>query len=445
MSKEKMFKKKILLSAVAFLVSATAVFLLIPTESAPRFGSSGNAALVPQSQIPFADYLAENRRRIGQVLKDFSFLPGQEPFRGDYSLEEVVAMRAPYEFSPAASCPNAAASHGILLIHGLSDSPYLTRQVAQELTLNFPCALVRGLLVPGHGTIPGDMRAVNRQDWRRIADYGVDSFAGQVETLTLVGYSNGSAIALDYLNRHPEQSLVSGLVLVVPGLGTASQFSWLTPWLSLVYPWLSRLPDTDAVKYESMATHAVAEFYHFTNEVISKTGPAIDVPLLIFLSGDESTVDNNRSMAYFCEHAQSDQSRLYVFAGDGGSVFSPLCERARVLDFDVDDPRFISFSHVALMLPPDDPHYGREGKYPICTQYLSNSERYNNCMFNAADTVYADATRADEDGLLRGKLIRRPTFNPKFEQMLEIMSCFIAAECRLPAAVNALEMFRVIR
>ena len=422
--------RRLLLVLALIAVAAIAAVILLAPEYPPRLHTSASPVYIPGPGDSFATYLAENERRIRRALADHYFLPGQRPFLGRYSLDEVAAMRAPYELAPATDC--AGARHGVLLIHGLTDSPYLTRHLATRLKQDFPCALIRGLLVPGHGTIPGELRAVDRDDWRQTVDFGVDSFAAEVDSLTVVGYSNGSALALDHLNRRPEQALIDRLVLVVPALGAESDMIWLAPWLRLFLPWLSQMPDTDAAKYESSSTHSIAEFYRLTNEVRSGTQGTLPVPVLMLVSGDDTTVDRQLALAYFCRHADQATSRLLWFAGSGDAPFAAPCDGVRIIDFDVEDPRFISYSHVALMIPPDDPHYGRDGNYPVCLDYLADSERFRRCLEAVSETVYVDSGRVDATGLYDGRLARRPTYNPRFDRLHETVRCFMAADCRLP-------------
>ncbi|MEX2469001.1 MAG: hypothetical protein WD396_04530 [Pseudohongiellaceae bacterium] len=425
--------RRLLVVLAISVIVGVAVLVLVRPDYPPRLQYSDSPAYIPAADDSFVTYLEQNERRIRQALAEYYFLPGQSPFLGRYSLDEVAAMRAPYEIAPATACEQQAPGErqGVLLLHGLTDSPYLTRHLAARLRQDFPCALIRGLLTPGHGTVPGDLRAVDRQDWRQTVDFGVASFAAEVDALTVVGYSNGSTLALDYLNRHPGQTLIKRLVLVVPALGVESGSIWLTPYLRLVRPWLSQLPDTDAVKYESSSAHGIAEFYRLTNEVRSGTRGELPVPVLMLVSGDDTTVDRQLALQYFCDHADKTSSHLLWFAGSGDTPLTAPCAGIEVIDFDIDDPRFISYSHVALMIPPDDPHYGRDGNYPVCLGYLADNDRFSRCLEAAPETVYVDAGRVDETGLYDGRLVRRPTFNPRFDRLHESVRCFIAPDCRL--------------
>src|SRR5690606_594067 len=86
----------------------------------------------------FDAYLQQTRSRIRQALAP-RFQQESEPFTGGYTLDEVVDMRAPYELQPAENCqplPEAPRT-GFLLIHGLTDSPYLLRPLAESLAARY--------------------------------------------------------------------------------------------------------------------------------------------------------------------------------------------------------------------------------------------------------------------------------------------------------------------
>jgi hypothetical protein len=58
-----------------------------------------------------------------------------------------------------------------LVVHGLSDSPYTLKSIAQALNKNN--VIVYGMRLPGHGTLPSSLDDVVWQDWLaavRVAD-----------------------------------------------------------------------------------------------------------------------------------------------------------------------------------------------------------------------------------------------------------------------------------
>ena len=291
-----------LLVLLLVCLTAAAYYLNLPS-SEPRFNPSPNPAYIPQPGDSFEFYIAENRRRIDQSLQDYYFSQGPEPFGPAYSQEQVLNMRAPYQIDPSTGrcdSPDANGSKGFLLVHGLSDSPYLLKQVATSLAEAYPCALLRGLLNPGHSTVPGDLLEVRREDWYRTFEYGVDSFADQVDSLFVVGYSNGSALALKYADQNRDANNINGLILLSPGLETRDRRAFLSPWLKIFLPWINKNEDVDAVKYESFPTNAAAEFYHLTRELDSARIEPLQLPILMVVSGDDTTINNQATVDFFC-------------------------------------------------------------------------------------------------------------------------------------------------
>ena len=107
-------------------------------------------------QTPFADYVALNRSRIAQA----------HPDKCAHDLEKIVAGNAPFELRPSGNHRvghNKPYRRGVLLTHGLTDSPYFMRYLASFFQENG--FRVMALLLPGHGTQPGDLLEVRWQDW----------------------------------------------------------------------------------------------------------------------------------------------------------------------------------------------------------------------------------------------------------------------------------------
>ena len=199
-----------------------------------RFNPSATPAYLPAAEDSFEFYVEENRSRIRAVLAEYYFTDSDTPFGPGYSIDRVLDMRSPYQLSPeAGTCQSGEGNNakGFLLVHGLTDSPYLLRKVGESLAAAYPCALVRGLLSPGHGTIPGDLLNVRVQQWLTTIEFGINSFAGKVDELHVVGYSNGRALALNFLDNNRLENSVTSLILLSPGLETLDKRAYLTPYL----------------------------------------------------------------------------------------------------------------------------------------------------------------------------------------------------------------------
>ena len=103
--------------------------------------------------------------------------------------------------------PNGPIVGAAVFLHGLTDSPYSLRHVAQRYRdLGYLAVAVR---LPGHGTVPAALTEIEWEKWLAAARLAVREArrrAGPSVPLHLVGYSNGGALALMYaLEGHREQ------------------------------------------------------------------------------------------------------------------------------------------------------------------------------------------------------------------------------------------------
>ncbi len=425
--------KSVLKLSVTVLISLfiVVVFLNRP-DSEPRFNPSANPAYIPQPGDSFDFYIAENRRRIDQSLEEYYFDSRPDPFGAAYTREDVLNMRSPYQINPSpeqCSGLDGTESTGFLMVHGLSDSPYLLKRVAESIASEYPCALIRGLLSPGHSTVPGDLLNVRREDWYQTFAFGVSGFFNLVESLYVVGYSNGSVLALNYLDRNRDSAAISGLILLSPGLKTRDTRAFLSPWLKYGWKWINQSPDQDAVKYESFPMSAAAEFYHLTEDVTRAGFGSLSLPVLMVVSGDDTTIDNQYSVDFFCNKLDADSRKMIWYqSGLGSGNPEGICSGIELIPPAQTD-RFISYSHVAITMPPTDPHYGMDGNYSACLTYTSEPDIFLRCREDNAATVYAENSYLDEARSFAGKLVRRTTFNPAYNEMISEISCFVNSDC----------------
>ena len=184
-------------------ISMLCVYLIGCSAENTWLAPSRQAIGVPQnSNLPFEDHVQDSRQIIEKVITTQRFSNAHSPYVGGYSVADVVDMRAPFQIPLDSDVlcqqKKTGAGKGFLLIHGLTDSPYLLKNIAQSLADQYPCALIRAVLLPGHGTVVGDTLAMKYQDWIEITEYGVRSFdkIESVQELFLVGFSTGTALAI---------------------------------------------------------------------------------------------------------------------------------------------------------------------------------------------------------------------------------------------------------
>lgn len=397
-------------------------------SDAPLYRPSGAPAWIPPPQTPFADYIRENEARIRQALATHHYATSAEPFGAGYPLERAVAMRAPYELrNAAAQCPAGTERPGFLLIHGLTDSPYLLRGVAESLLQAFPCALLRGVLLPGHGTVPGDTLDMRHEDWLRVTEYGVESFRGEVDGLYLVGFSTGTSLSVRYAAEHPEDTLLRGLLMLSPALAARSESAWLSPYARWFTPWLGRDAERDAARYESFSMNAGAEFYLLTRELSDPDFPPLQLPVFMAGSGDDTTVNMEAAREFFCSKTPAQSRRMLWYSAQAtGSAPAARCEGMQVVAAEAPQQRVYSLSHTAISVAPTDPHYGLDGAFALCGHFRDTD--YETCRQDPAATVYGERNLG-EGGRYEGRLVRRGSFNPHYEAMLADMVCFIQGEC----------------
>lgn len=313
--------------------------------------------------------------------------------------------------------PNEGATTAVVLVHGMSDSPYSLRALAEEAHARG--AWVVGLRLPGHGTAPAGLVDIRWEDLTAATELAVRHAKSRVTgKVYLVGYSTGGALAVHYALRSVrEDSLprIDGIVLVSPAIGVtrAAAFAvWqgrLGRWLGLdKLAWNDISPEYDPFKYGSFAVNAADVAWRLSGEVqtlLSRcTAEQLSSlpPILGFQSAVDATVvtdavvdglfarlpDNGNELVLFDinRHAEVEA----VLASDPGPrlearlagapppftlvvltnesreshdvvlrVRRPRSSSREVIDTGLAwPPAVFSLSHVALPKPYDDPLYG---------------------------------------------------------------------------------------
>ena len=309
---------------------------------------------------------------------------------------------------------------GILLLHGMSDSPYSLRALGESL--NRQGYHVVGLRMPGHGSAPSGLTSLHWHDMRAALRLAVARLGQRVDDgpIHLVGYSTGAALAVDYaLDAESDPALrdPASLVLISPALGI-SPAAALARWKLLIgkLPGLGRLewlqidPEFDPYKYNSFATNAGDQVHRLTRRVARRMtararrkDASAFPPTLVFKSTVDATVSTGAVVDRFLNFLSPNRHELVLFDINRAAIKSPLLvddpgpQTRRLMDdstlpfavtlitnattdsrhvesrrkppyssditstapLERDWPTgIISLSHVALPFPPDDPLYG---------------------------------------------------------------------------------------
>jgi alpha-beta hydrolase superfamily lysophospholipase len=308
---------------------------------------------------------------------------------------------------------------GVLLLHGMSDSPYSLRNLGERL--HAAGAWVVGLRLPGHGTAPSGLTTIHWQDMAAAVRLAMEHLREKVgdRPLYLVGYSNGGALAVHYALTALEDSTLpsaKGLVLISPAIGV-TPLAALAVWQARLghllglpkLEWNSVLPEYDPFKYSSFAVNAGDQTYRLTLEIRSRlealrgSSDLKQFPrVLAFQSAVDATVsapvlvkalfeglpqgghelvlfDINRSTKIEQVLKEDPKKGIETLFGDASLPFTlslvtneneqtrhavvrrkrPGDTRISELALDLDWPEGLySLSHVALPFPVNDPLYG---------------------------------------------------------------------------------------
>jgi pimeloyl-ACP methyl ester carboxylesterase len=173
--------------------------------------------------------------------------------------------------------PAENAKTGVLLIHGMSDSPYSLHTQAEYL--NKKGVWVVALRMPGHGTVPSGLVDVRWQDMAAVVKMGMAHLKEKVKgkPIYIMGYSTGAPLALNYTLKALEDdtlTLPSGLIFYSPAIGV-SPAAPLAIWQSRIghllglskLEWNTIAPEFDPFKYGSFAVNAGDQVYRICNEV----------------------------------------------------------------------------------------------------------------------------------------------------------------------------------
>lgn len=419
-----MFRSRLLKFAIIALLVMHALSLWAADSDLHR--PSGLEAIVPSPDLPFKDYVLQNSARIREVLARDYYAFSDEPFGPGYTIDKTLAMRAPYEWRPVTpECADGQPRMGFLLIHGLTDSPYLLSDVAASLRERYPCALQRGLLLPGHSTVPGDTLEMRFEDWLTVTEYGVNSFRGDVDALFMVGFSTGTSLSVRYVDAHRDDSLVKGLIMLSPAIAARSHFAFLSPYVRWFSDWLSENGEHDSARYESFSMNAGAEFYELTSSLSSASFVPIDVPVFMAGSSADATVNMEAAREFFCTKTpRGARSMLWYQATDLDLPPQTQCDGILVIPAQSAPHRVINLSHTSISMARDNPHYGFDGDYSMCLHYGEGTADYAACVSDDAQTVYGESGLGSDDRF-EGKLIRRGSFNPHYTQLIEHIERFI--------------------
>ncbi|MFV7519738.1 alpha/beta hydrolase [Enterobacter quasiroggenkampii] len=253
----------------------------------------------------------------------------------------------PGQFAPDANrsfvlMPAGKPRGAVVLLHGLTDSPYSVRRLAVNYQQHGFVAVVPRL--PGHGTAPGALTDVDWEMWlaaTRLAVREATRLAGEAVPMHLVGYSNGGALAMKYALdaldapalRKPQQVILLSPMIGVTAFARFAGFAGLP---ALLPPfakaaWLNISPEYNPYKYNSFPVNAARQSWLLTKALQEQIGRAAREnrlanlpPVLAFQSVMDSTVSTRAVVSGLFDQLPANGSELVMFDINQAASFRPL-------------------------------------------------------------------------------------------------------------------------
>lgn len=316
--------------------------------------------------------------------------------------------------------PDGIPVGAVVLLHGLTDSPYSLRHIARLYRAHGFVAVAPRL--PAHGTVPAALTDVTWEHWAaatRLAIREARRRIGPGRPLHVVGFSMGGALALKYVLdtiENPALAPPDQIILISPmvGITAFARFAGLAGAPAILpafakTAWLSNLPEFNPFKYNSFPVNGARQSYRLTqvlqqqilrharNDQLLKLPP-----ILTFQSVMDYTVSARAVVSGLYVHLPANGSELVLFdvnrSAKLGLLLRPASETMlprilpapprrfrttvitnifphssevleRVMDVGSDSEReralglhypddAFSLSHVALPFPPSDGLYG---------------------------------------------------------------------------------------
>jgi alpha-beta hydrolase superfamily lysophospholipase len=330
-------------------------------------------------------------------------------------LASGAAFNRSFRLTPAAPVGSA------LLVHGLTDSPYSVKALAEALYAGgFEVTVLR---LPGHGLWPAMLTRVDSDDWAAAvrlvaADVAARTPAGR--PYYVGGYSTGATLvlshALDTLAdpalRRPDRVLLLSPAIELPRLAPVANLLDLLAVLPVdvvqKVRWQSVLPEYDPYKYNSFPINGTRQVNRTVGALRTRLDAAAAAgrlgqlpPVIAWQSVVDATVGATGTIDRLFARLDGAQHRLVLFdtdrhprwnliaspapqalvaratagprgytlelvsnAGDGAAAVSlrryrPGATAPAVVPTGLAWPEdTVSVSHVALPFRPDDPVYG---------------------------------------------------------------------------------------
>lgn len=382
-------------------------------EAQRDFSFNASTHPFPIQVAPFDDY----KERV------FDYLSANRSFVGT-DKDAEIAMNMPFE------CGTASDDKGLFLVHGLGDSPYFFRELAAILCKKG--LRVRVMLLPGHGSKPGDMLSVSYEQWQSETDFQLEQFSSSVEQLYVGGFSTGANLTtISAFDRND----INGIIHFSPAFKSRFFVSKLAPYIDTLYPWPNVEAEDNPSRYNSTAMPGFAAYQESVNALARRFDgsgggkTSFDVPVLMVVAEKDSVVDTQHVAKRFKENFTNDKKCLLWQGEDAPDVFvdnplmsGPLLMQSMLLP----EKRISAASHMSSLFSEANSLYGTQSPFRICDNG-QGSELEARCKEDkTGENVWYGPWGYEDDDASR--VYARLTYNPYFDVMIDNIVAFTRDE-----------------
>jgi esterase/lipase len=359
-------------------------------ERPSRLNTCANPSLYNWQTMTFETYLSKVKSDILSSRCDLT--PDNQ--------KTITEINMPFELNR-----DQHNSIGIILIHGLLESPFTMRDLGEYLGKQG--FFIRSLLLTGHGTHPADLRSVSVSDWISVTKFAIEQTRPLVDKLFILGFSGGGSLALYHALENSE---ISGVITLAPSFELMNKFAYFSKailsmekLLSQEY-WIQTGYHHDEAKYAIYPPNLALQARNLTRILRNKFKEKKRLPpWQLIVSMEDETVSSKTAIHYF-NQVNADRNALIVYSKKMPTAVTQKNVFYRTSQYPSE--HIVDFSHICLPISPSNPRYG------IKAQQLKDHE----------NSIKGAMTR---ENLKAYPNFIRLTYNPDFEYMSSKILAFI--------------------
>lgn len=356
----------------------------------------------------YRDYVLNCRQAIANAQRQVTGI----------SPDRLVAINAPFEWHPE---EHFHTKHGykraVILLHGLNESAFSLRDIGHHLVEQG--FLVRGALLPGHGSTPESLLKVKYSQWLTSVKAMIANTHQYAQEVYICGFSLGSTLAM---HAALEGETIAGLILFAPALAAKNPLSYLSRWGKFAAEnirnktWRQKQPEVDYAKYCSSSYHCVHEVLHGMKQVRHLLKQKkLNTRVFAIATDDDETIDTRKFIREFMSWPPTRHQQLLLYASK--VLHNKLTQHPHITVRNSIYPqqKILSYAHTSLHCSPDNQHYGRNADYYDYLHYASPPH----------NSTRADYLGAINSRSLRKKILARLHYNPDFTFLLQQLDLFL--------------------